>query len=540
MKRRGRPAPRIERIIFGVVLLVAIVILFGRLGAAPLTDFDEGAFSEASREMLARGELVSPWLFDQPRVDTPPFFHWIQMSAMRVIGLDALAARLPSALAGLAWVLVIAAWSWSLGGRDLVSAAFGASIASTSLFLPLFARMATPDATFDALLALTFLACWHALVARNDPIARRWGRAAAVVVALGLLTKGPLALLLPAIALPLAAWWMQRGKRLLWLLSDPIAWLLLVMLALPWYLLQWRALGMRFIDGYFGEHQIGRFLSPMPDAEPGAWYFPVVLLLALLPWTPLAVRGGVDAVRDAGHPIRDRTFGLTWIPLVLVLLVFSFSATKLPNHLNAGLSGVLAVLGVLAAIAHRDGHRFGAVRGLCAVLLVACASLPWWWSHAAVLFGDVTRQQALRDVGIVLGGQRLWLAGLGLAGLVIVLAAPVRMAMIGGASILAVLLHLLIVPAVFIGMQDPLVAAGERVSGLKGRVITWRLDAPSLSFSARRIVPPGEPGIGDTVVLRADQRDALAFALGAGRPRAMLRMQWRMGGIEIAEVVSAR
>ncbi|MGE0314680.1 MAG: ArnT family glycosyltransferase [Lautropia sp.] len=536
--RRRKATPRGERALFVLVLLAVIAILFARLGTAPLADVDEGAFSEATREMLVRGDLVSPWLLDAPRFDKPVLFHWLQMPFIVLLGAEPLAARLPSALAGLASVLAVAAWAWSLSGRDLLAAAFGASIASTSLAVPVIARVATADATLNALLAIALLASWHALFTRQQVHARRFARVAAAAIALGLLAKGPIALLVPAICVPLAAWWSARGARLGHLLLDPIAWALLVLLALPWYLLQWRAMGAAFIDGFFGTHNVGRFLAPMHGFDHGPGYYPIVLLLALLPWTTLLVRAVAGALRDPSHPFRDRAFGLAWIPAVFVLLFFSFSATKLPHYLFYGIGGLFAALGALAAGMSRSDARFGWERAVCGVMLIACASLPWWWPSVADAIPDAFHRQAARDAAVVLGGYRAWLVGLGCAGLAIAVLAPARQAVLGAATVLAIALHLVVVPAGLAGLQDPVVAAAERVAHLRTRVITWRLDVPSLSFAAGRVVRAGDPAIGDTVVLRVDRRDALAQALAGGTPRASLRMQWRMGGIEIAEVVA--
>jgi hypothetical protein len=71
-------------------LLLAATVLLGlflNLGAMPLFDVDEGAFGEATREMLERGDYVSTWLNGQPRYDKPILIYWLQAASVRLLGL---------------------------------------------------------------------------------------------------------------------------------------------------------------------------------------------------------------------------------------------------------------------------------------------------------------------------------------------------------------------------------------------------------------------------------------------------------------------
>ena len=90
------------------LLLVGIwLVFFLRLGTPPLFDWDEGAFSEATREMLVTGDWISITLNGNPRYDKPVLIHWLQAASVSLLGPNEFAFRLPSALAGTAWVLVI-------------------------------------------------------------------------------------------------------------------------------------------------------------------------------------------------------------------------------------------------------------------------------------------------------------------------------------------------------------------------------------------------------------------------------------------------
>jgi len=101
-----------DRLFVALAWAIALAVLFIQLGGSPLTDLDEGAFSEATREMLARGDFISPWLLDAARFDKPVLFHWAQMLGFWLLGQNSWGARLRSALAGLAWIGAIGGWAY--------------------------------------------------------------------------------------------------------------------------------------------------------------------------------------------------------------------------------------------------------------------------------------------------------------------------------------------------------------------------------------------------------------------------------------------
>ena len=107
------------------LLAIAAVALafFWQLGAVPLLDVDEGAFSEATREMLASGNLVSTTLDGEPRHDKPILIYWLQAASVSLLGLDELALRLPSAIAAALWALALYRFTARVAGRETAGVA---------------------------------------------------------------------------------------------------------------------------------------------------------------------------------------------------------------------------------------------------------------------------------------------------------------------------------------------------------------------------------------------------------------------------------
>src|SRR5574343_240224 len=108
---RATSMPRSEsrRGFQAAVLAVALLYLL-RLGAAPLFDVDEGAFAEATRELLASGDWGHTTLNGTDRFDKPIGVYWLQAIAVAVFGVNEWAVRLPSALATRGACLAMAAF----------------------------------------------------------------------------------------------------------------------------------------------------------------------------------------------------------------------------------------------------------------------------------------------------------------------------------------------------------------------------------------------------------------------------------------------
>src|SRR5712664_1699667 len=86
-------------------LAVAAVIasFYWMLGAAPLFDVDEGAFSQATLEMFERGDFLSTYLHGEPRYDKPILVYWLQAAAVALLGPREWAFRLPSGICATLW-----------------------------------------------------------------------------------------------------------------------------------------------------------------------------------------------------------------------------------------------------------------------------------------------------------------------------------------------------------------------------------------------------------------------------------------------------
>src|SRR5205085_474742 len=89
------------------VLAAAALYLVGN-GSVPLWDRDEPRYAQTSKQMLETGDWVMPRLLDEPRLAKPAFIYWCQAASMKLFGATDWAARLPSVVAALLTLAVLA------------------------------------------------------------------------------------------------------------------------------------------------------------------------------------------------------------------------------------------------------------------------------------------------------------------------------------------------------------------------------------------------------------------------------------------------
>src|SRR5260370_41673022 len=104
---------------------------FWMLGAAPLFDVDEGAFSQATLEMFQRGDYLSTYLNGEPRYDKPILVYWLQAASVLAFGPTEFAFRLPSALCATLWCALVVVFTRAAYGAT--AARLAAASTATSV-----------------------------------------------------------------------------------------------------------------------------------------------------------------------------------------------------------------------------------------------------------------------------------------------------------------------------------------------------------------------------------------------------------------------
>jgi 4-amino-4-deoxy-L-arabinose transferase-like glycosyltransferase len=356
----------------GLLALAAVLLLPG-LGAAPL-ERAEIYFVDVARAMVERGDYLVPRYQGEAFFDKPPLTYWLMAAAFRLFGSSLQVARMVPVVATL---LVIAATVWLgtlLVGRR--SALRGGLVLTTTCVFVGFGRVAMSDMllTLWSTLALTL-----ALLAHRRSAAAWVVPALGVVLGLGFLTKGPIALLLPGLGILVLAWY----RRHLPFPPGPVALaqaaLLFALVGLGWFGLIYLQLGAGPLEYFFLRENLQRFAGETYDAGRPVWYYLATYLGEGLPWSlflPLALW------RDwrkpaASAPEQGARFLAVWLGLMLVPI--SLSRGKLDYYLLPLFPAASLLLGRYFRPPWGFPQRVfgGVVLGLVGVLLGLAVVFPY-------------------------------------------------------------------------------------------------------------------------------------------------------------------
>jgi 4-amino-4-deoxy-L-arabinose transferase-like glycosyltransferase len=496
------PAFQPKRAPWALVLALLALALF-QLGSAPLFDVDEGAFGEATREMLASGDWGHTTLNGEDRFDKPILVYWLQAASVSAFGLNEFALRLPSALCAWGWALAVFGFAAPrLGQRRATSAAL---MMATSLGVLAIGRAATADALLNLLLVLAVFDAWRWLESESKTALRR----AFAWMGLGLLAKGPVAVLVPVAAagvwLITAGDWRALWRRLLQAASDLPAWALLLGIAVPWYAYALHRHGQAFIDGFFVRHNLARYTGTMEQHGGGWAYYLVVLPLVLLPWAPL-LAAVARHVREHWRDPLGR-FLLGWGLFVLVF--FSLSGTKLPHYV---LYGATPFVLLMAIELERSGTVMRWALALAALLLLALFVLPAW--QLPLVASRMTKPEYRALVSGVPVPTLVVAAGLVAAGALIGLAAaparwrqglPAHATPLLGACVVALVVLGFALPWWGTLLQGPVRDAALFARNRPEPAVQWQLHQPSFALYRAEVTPRRHPRPGELALIRVDQ-----------------------------------
>jgi len=304
-------------ILWALILLLALRLL--AMIWVPLTDPTEARYAEIARKMVETGNWITPQFdYGVPFWAKPPLHTWLSAAGMAIFGFTPFAARLGILASAIATLAIL--WLWTRTVADRRTAAVAVLVtASSGLFFVSTAFVQT-DMVLTLGVTATMAGFYNGLEGR-----RRWGWLFFLGLAIGLLAKGPVAVVLSMT--PITAWMFWRGN---WKDLARLPWLggvaLCAVLVIPWYAAAETATPGFLRYFLIGEH-IQRFLQPgwtgdlygsgREQPRGTIWLF---WMAAMLPWTPL-LPILLWRLRKAGMP-ADRGLHLYLLLFALTPLVF--------------------------------------------------------------------------------------------------------------------------------------------------------------------------------------------------------------------------
>ena len=365
---------RSKHTLLAALLLAAVVPYFLNLGVSSIWDANEAFYAQTPREMIETGDYVTPSFNFQLRMNKPVLSYWNVAASYRLFGISEWSERLPIALGA----LVIVGTAFGLG--RLLSGTFGGLLAALVLAssprLLLLARRIIIDIHITMWMGLVLL-CFA--LAETRPQRRRLYLCLMYVAAgCGVLTKGPVAVFLPAVVFFI---YLASQKRLgdLRHMLLPTGAVISLAIVVPWYYLLYRAHGWEYIGSFIFGENLGRYAEAVGEQSRGLLFYIPVMLADLFPWSlmiPLALWWAIRYHR------RDRVARLLVVWIAVVVVFFSLSGTKEDLYILPIVTAEAALIGAMLAAAAEDA---AVIRPLAwsaaatAVLLLTAGSGALWF-----------------------------------------------------------------------------------------------------------------------------------------------------------------
>jgi 4-amino-4-deoxy-L-arabinose transferase-like glycosyltransferase len=468
-----------------VIVLVWLAASAIGLGTTSLWEPDEPRFAEATRQMLLRGDFLTPYFNGVPRFEKPILFYWMQLPTFVVLGPTETAARLPAAVTGLGCLLL----TYAIGRRYFSDrAALAASLVLATTFR--FAVWTRQGLTDVPVLCWMLAALYCFLRAVEDERPRGMALLGWMAIGLGALTKGPV-IVLPLLVLGGYLVWSKQLASL-GRLRPITGGVIAAAIAVPWY--AWMAWlhGRAFVNFALGYEVIARYgysATEFPSAPRSfAWYLQIYPGDAA-PWTLFILVGmGCALWRWRTLDVRTaRGVALACIWFAVVFVVFSSARFKVPHYILPAYPAAALLTGLFLDRAFdraRPGWLWHVPAALTGTLAAAFGGL------IALFLHRVFRTPWI-DVGmfvpVAIGGGGLGMLALSALGR----RAEAFYALVGGLALATAVLAIYTAPH-DLQRYQPIRALGTRVAQIAGpddRVAIYgRLGGPGLIFYGRHDV----------------------------------------------------
>ncbi|RON42155.1 lipid IV(A) 4-amino-4-deoxy-L-arabinosyltransferase [Pseudomonas brassicacearum] len=326
-----------ERWMVPGLLLVFLVFYLLPLMTHGLWTPDETRYGQISQEMLLSGNWVAPHFMGIRYFEKPIAGYWMIAIGQAVFGDNLFGVRIASALStGLSiWLTyLIARRLWNDPRKSFACALLYMSFG----LIAGQAGYANLDPQFTLWVNLSLVALWFAIDSQGSRARLGTWALLGVACGMGFMTKGFLAWLLPMlIALPWMLWQRRLGELLRY---GPLAVVVAAAVCLPWVL----AIHHQepdFWRFFFWNEHIRRFAADDAQHARPWWFYVPLLVVSSLPWAALLPTTFVQAWQHKRQPAI--CFLLLW--LLLPLGFFSLSSGKLPTYIMPCLLPLALLMG---------------------------------------------------------------------------------------------------------------------------------------------------------------------------------------------------
>ncbi len=341
--------------------------LFFRLGNLPLLQPDEGRNAEVAREMKESGAWLSPSYDGIAYLDKPAFFFKAVALSLSAFGNNETAARIPSAMFGLALLAITFLFCRCVHGTRC--AVMAVIIIATMPLYVVFSRTVIFDMTLAFFVSAAIFAGYRAEEC-DGKSRHNWYLLGALAAGLATLVKGPVGFLIPGLVLFI--FHRIEGRRGVWKrFFAPLNLLVFFGVTLPWFI----GLSLQHHDfPYYGliEESFHRFTTTTFHRSQPFYFYALIVAGLFLPWSFILPEAGVAAWKNKKFMSSADRLCLVWA--VVVVVFFSLSKSKLPGYILTVTvaCGILTARFFERALANPDGKAARIIGRAAITLAVLC------------------------------------------------------------------------------------------------------------------------------------------------------------------------
>ncbi len=305
------------------VFLIAFLWLSLNIGGNSIYILDEAKNAACAMEMMARNDWIVPTFNGELRTDKPVLHYYFMIVAYKLFGINPFAARFFSSVFGALTIMITFSFTSIHLNRKVAN--WVVIVFLSSLHFALQFHLAVPDPYLVFFITASLFTFYHFFIRHYS-----WSLFLFYFcVGLGTLVKGPIAIAIPGAAIVV---FLVITKKFSWQeirkFRPFLGALLVALIALPWYILVHNKTDGLWTEGFFLQHNLGRFSNTM-EGHGGIFLLtPLFVFIGLLPFSLLIL----PAMKLSWNDRKQQALGLCLSVLGVVIVVFSISSTKLPNY----------------------------------------------------------------------------------------------------------------------------------------------------------------------------------------------------------------
>lgn len=343
-----------------------------------LFDLDEGFYGAISREMLRRGDWITPYYNGAPWFEKPILVYWLTAPSIALFGED-FGPRLPSALCvlGLYWVT----WHAVRRRYDDLTANLATLMLASSLLVVACGRQLMTDMPLVLAVFAAIYSFWRSLT--DDP---KWRLVTAFWLGVSVLAKGPVGVVLFFI-LAGSTYWREPELRPKFAKYWGLGGLIFVAIVATWYMPAYLNNREHFVEEFIIRQNIGRFtggdVAHTPNRLAGLFVYIPILLLGAFPWS-LAFPKAWKSLAAQDAFVR---FNFRWFLTIFVF--FTLTGAKLMHYILPAVPALVVIVAVYTAERWRSRGMVESLRPLIGPIAATVAAAvivnfgQWWYYHGA-------------------------------------------------------------------------------------------------------------------------------------------------------------